>query len=81
MGNKSTLPGSCNSITYSVKKIEGQDLFGGSKTNFEQKINKLKSKPNQKVLEDEYIKVFFTLTSGPSIRNQVPRIRTETSER
>lgn len=30
-------------------------------TSFEQKITKLKSKPNQKVLEDEYIKVYLLI--------------------
>ena len=42
-----------------------------SKGNFEQKINKLKSKPNQKVLEDEYIKVTFIRNSGAARRNQI----------
>lgn len=54
-----------------MKKIEGQDIMGNSKVNFEQKINKLKSKPNQKVLEDEYIKVFLNIISGPSVGNKV----------
>lgn len=37
---------------FLVRKIEGQDLLNStaSKPTFEQKISKLKSKPNQKVL-------------------------------
>ena len=42
-----------------MKKIEGQDYGNGSRTTFEDKINKLKSKPDKKVLEEEYIKVNF----------------------
>ena len=55
--------------------------MGGSKTNFEDKINKFKSKPDKKVLEEEYIKVNLSIISGPSIRNQVPWIRTEIAQR
>lgn len=39
------------------KKVEGHDLAKTTKSNFEQTIQNLKSKPNQKVLEDEYINV------------------------
>lgn len=66
---------------FLVKKIEGQDFFAGSKTTFEDKINKLKSKPDKKVLEEEYIKVIFSIISGSPRRNKVPVIRTEAPER
>ena len=39
--------------------MEGQDYANGSRTNFEDKINKLKSRPDKKVLEEEYIKVRY----------------------
>lgn len=39
------------------RKVEGHDLGKTTKSNFEQTVNHLKSKPNQRVLEDEYINV------------------------
>ena len=41
----------------STRKVEGHDLGRTAKSNFEQTVHNLKSKPNQKVLEDEYINV------------------------
>jgi hypothetical protein len=35
-----------------IKKVEGHDLGKTAKTNFEQTVNNLRNKPNQKVLED-----------------------------
>jgi hypothetical protein len=40
-----------------TRKVEGHDLAKTTKSNFEQTIQNLKSRPNQKVLEDEYINV------------------------
>ena len=44
-------------IAPPTRKVEGHDLAKTTKTNFEQTVQNLKSKPNQKVLEDEYINV------------------------
>ena len=41
----------------SVRKVEGQDFGRTAKSSFEQNVNNLRSRPNQKVLEDEYINV------------------------
>lgn len=41
----------------SVRKVEGQDFGKTAKSSFEQNVQNLRSKPNQKVLEDEYINV------------------------
>lgn len=67
-GNKSTvtskvLPNNSSiglhgkSMLNPARKVEGHDLAKTTKTNFEQTVQNLKSKPNQKVLEDEYINV------------------------
>jgi methyl coenzyme M reductase subunit C-like uncharacterized protein (methanogenesis marker protein 7) len=40
-----------------VRKVEGHDVGNVVKGSFEQTISKLKSKPSQRVLEDEYINV------------------------
>jgi hypothetical protein len=37
-------------IGASTRKVEGHDLAKTTKTNFEQTVQNLKSKPNQKVL-------------------------------
>jgi len=44
-------------IAGSAKKIEGRDLIQSTKgkKSFEQTVNHLKNKPNQKVVEEEYI--------------------------
>lgn len=44
-------------LNGSTRKVEGHDFSKTSKTNFEQTVNNLKNKPNQKVLEDDYINV------------------------
>lgn len=46
-------------VANTTRKVEGHDLAKTTKTNFEQTVQNLKSKPNQKVLEDEYIKVWI----------------------
>jgi hypothetical protein len=45
------------SMVGATRKVEGHDLGKTTKSNFEQTVQNLKSKPNQKVLEDEYINV------------------------
>lgn len=55
MGNPSIadgLQGKSMIGNKSIKKVEGHDFSKTVKTNFEQTINNLKTKPNQKVLED-----------------------------
>ena len=56
---KSAAPANTMANRSSVKKVEGQDMFrstkGIGKPNFEQTISNLKNRPNQKVLEEEYI--------------------------
>ena len=53
LSNKSAIP------NKSTRKIQGHDLGGTVKSNFEQTVHNLKTKPNQKVLEDEYINVQY----------------------
>ena len=48
----------------SIKKVEGHDFGKTSKSNFEQTVNNLKNKPNQKVVEDEYINVHMVEVRG-----------------
>ena len=58
LGNNSTLGLQGKSmIGNTTRKVEGHDMAKTTKTNFEQTVQNLKSKPNQKVLEDEYINV------------------------
>lgn len=58
LGNNSSLGLQGKSmIGNSTRKVEGHDMAKTTKTNFEQTVQNLKSKPNQKVLEDEYINV------------------------
>lgn len=45
------------SMVAPPRKVEGHDLGKTTKSNFEQTVQNLKSKPQQKVLEDEYINV------------------------
>jgi hypothetical protein len=40
------------SMINPTRKVEGHDLAKTTKSNFEQTVHNLKSKPNQKVLED-----------------------------
>ena len=46
ISNKSGIP------NKSTRKLEGHDLGKTAKSNFEQTVHNLKTKPNQKVLED-----------------------------
>ena len=41
------------------KKVEGHDMAKTAKSKFEASVSQLKNRPNQKVLEDEYIGVLF----------------------
>ena len=61
LAGKSMLSNESGVQNKSTRKVEGHDLAKTTKTNFEQTVNNLKSKPNQKVLEDEYINVVWTL--------------------
>lgn len=61
------------------RKVEGHDLGKTTKSNFEQTVQNLKSKPQQKVLEDEYINVRLA-NSGPAGGDQVPGVRAEAAE-
>jgi hypothetical protein len=56
VSNKSMLPNK-SMMPKSTRKIEGHDLGRTAQSGFEQTVQTLKSRPNQKVLEDEYINV------------------------
>ena len=55
LSNKSVMP------NKSMRKVEGHDLGRSAKSGFEQTVQSLKTRPNQKVIEDEYIGVPMSL--------------------
>ncbi len=62
----------CKQINNTAqKKIEGNDLGKTTKTNFEKTVNHLKTKPQNKVLEDEYIAVCVNLFRGYNNKSNI----------